>query len=139
MSQYEVDLKKVKENGLYLKEVENQTEEICLEAVRQNGVYLYFVKEQSIKICTEALISNASAIYFIDNEKIDNYIEKFKVRELKATDRSKGVIAIKENEEWLFSIECKKNISRDEFMKMIYKMDKYNKQIYIDFVEKLSI
>ncbi|EMH2709990.1 hypothetical protein SI855_002741 [Clostridioides difficile] len=139
MSQYEIDLKRVKENGLCLKEVENQTEEICLESVRQNGVYLYFVKEQSIKICTEALKSNASAIYFIDNEEIDNYIEKFNVRELKPTDRNKGIIAIKENEEWLFSIECKKNISRYEFIKMIYKMDKYNKQIYIDFVKKLSI
>lgn len=34
------DLDMVKKNGLKLKHVENQTEEICLEAVKQNGLAL---------------------------------------------------------------------------------------------------
>ncbi|HBF2930463.1 hypothetical protein NBN67_19595 [Clostridioides difficile] len=136
--QHEINLKRVSENGLYLKEVKEQTEDICLESVRQNGVYLYFVKNQTGDICREALKSNASAIYFIDSKKIDEYIEKFNIRELKATDTNKGVIAVKENGEWLFSLDCQKNISKDEFIDMIYNMDNVNKQIYTDFIENLG-
>ena len=37
----------VKQNGLSLEFVKEQTPEICLESVKQNGLYLKFVKEQT--------------------------------------------------------------------------------------------
>jgi len=63
------DLKAVKENGLMLKQVDNQTSEICLEAVKQNGKALQFVKMTSLtltisqyySICLEAVKQNGKA------------------------------------------------------------------------------
>ncbi|EGT3944791.1 TPA: DUF4116 domain-containing protein [Clostridioides difficile] len=43
----------VKQNGLALEFVKEQTEEICLIAVRQNGLALEFVKEQTQEVFAE--------------------------------------------------------------------------------------
>lgn len=44
----------VKQNGLSLEHIEEQTEEICMEAVKQNCWALQFVKNQTHKIILEA-------------------------------------------------------------------------------------
>lgn len=47
-------LEAVKQNGLALEYIENQTDEICMEAVKQNCWALQFVKNQTHKIILEA-------------------------------------------------------------------------------------
>ena len=41
----EICVEEVKQNGLALKYMQEQTEQICLEAVKQNGLALKFVQE----------------------------------------------------------------------------------------------
>ena len=53
--QEQEDLKKVKEDGLNLWHVKNQTEAICLEAVKQNPWALQYVQNQTFEVCCEAL------------------------------------------------------------------------------------
>jgi hypothetical protein len=52
----------VKENGLDLKHVRIQTERICIEAVKQNGLALIHVREQTLKICEEAYNQNSKSL-----------------------------------------------------------------------------
>ena len=47
---YEDDLRKVRENGLALESIREQTPELCMEAVKQNGSVLPLVKQQSSEI-----------------------------------------------------------------------------------------
>ena len=41
------DLERVKEDGMELQNIQNQTPEICLAAVQKNGYALKYVKEQT--------------------------------------------------------------------------------------------
>ena len=50
-----VCLEALKQNGLALRYIENQDEEISLVAVRQNSDALVFVKEQTEKVCLLAV------------------------------------------------------------------------------------
>ena len=43
----EFELEVLKNNGLVLRYVRNQTEEICLEAVKKNGFDLQYVRNQT--------------------------------------------------------------------------------------------
>ena len=61
-------LKMVKENGLFLKFIENQTPEICLVAVKQNGCILEYVKEQTSGICLEAVKQNGYALEYVKDQ-----------------------------------------------------------------------
>ena len=51
-----------------LKNIDNQTLEICLEAVKQNVYELLFVKEQTPEICLEAVKQNPSIIRYVNPE-----------------------------------------------------------------------
>ena len=51
-----------------LKNIDNQTPEICLEAVKQNVYELLFVKEQTPEICLEAVKLNPSIIRYVNPE-----------------------------------------------------------------------
>lgn len=62
----EICLIAVKQDGLALEYVKEQTEEICLEAVRQNGCALPYVKKQTKDICLEAVRQNSYAIQYVN-------------------------------------------------------------------------
>ena len=62
-------LAKVEYDGRLLKNVINQTENLCLVAVRQNGRFaLQYVKHQTEKICKVALRQNGNALQFVKNQ-----------------------------------------------------------------------
>jgi hypothetical protein len=52
----------VKQNGMALYDVLEQTDEIALEAVKQNGLALQYVVEQTEEICMAAVLSNPFAL-----------------------------------------------------------------------------
>lgn len=60
-------LEEVSENGSLLKNIEEQTEELCLAAVRSKGGALKYVKEPTPKIVLEAVKQDGGAIHFVDN------------------------------------------------------------------------
>ena len=53
-------LEQVKQNGLALRYIHNQTEEICIEAVKQNGDALIYVQKQTPLIVYYALEENCN-------------------------------------------------------------------------------
>jgi hypothetical protein len=55
----------VKQNGLNLRNVPDQTYEICVLAVLQNGLSLEFVQEQTEAICINAVMQNKDAMQFV--------------------------------------------------------------------------
>ena len=63
-------LKAVKQNGLVLQYVINQTEDICLEAVKEGGLVLQYVKEQTKDICMEA-VKNGLALQYVKEQTKD--------------------------------------------------------------------
>ena len=51
-------IKGVQHNGLALKYVKNQTDDICIAAVQQNSDALKYVKNQTEEICIAAVQQN---------------------------------------------------------------------------------
>jgi hypothetical protein len=66
----EICLKAVKQNGFALRYVNNKTDKICLEAVKQNGLVLRFVEKRTPEICSEAMRQNYRACKIIILSKI---------------------------------------------------------------------
>jgi hypothetical protein len=64
----ELCLEVVKQNGMALKFVKEQTPKICLEAVEQNGFALLYVKEQTPKICLEAVGDEGLALLYVKEQ-----------------------------------------------------------------------
>jgi hypothetical protein len=58
----DICLETVKQNGLKLEYVKEQTHVICLEAVKQNGLALKYVKEQTYDTCMEAVKQNGKPL-----------------------------------------------------------------------------
>ena len=52
-----------------MKEIQNQTEEMCLLAVKQNGMALQFVKNQTNEICLLAVKQNGMALQFVNDKE----------------------------------------------------------------------
>ena len=50
---------------------------MCLIAVKQDGLALQFVKNQTEKICLEALNQNIKAIKYIDIKRFSKVYEKY--------------------------------------------------------------
>ena len=71
------DLEKVKEDGLALEYVKEQTPEICWEAVRQNGLALEYVKEQTPEICLEAVRQSGDSVRFVDDDRLIELLKIF--------------------------------------------------------------
>jgi len=65
----EMCLLAVKQNGMALQFVKNQTNEICLLAVKQNGMALQFVKNQTNEICLSAVQQNGMALQFVKDKE----------------------------------------------------------------------
>jgi hypothetical protein len=57
----------VQQNGMLLKYIDTQTEEICLAAVKRTGCALQFVKNQTEEICIEA-IKNSGYLKFVKDQ-----------------------------------------------------------------------
>ena len=64
----ELCLAAVKQNGIALVYVTNQTETICLGAVKENGIALQYVKDQTEAICLAAVQRNGFALKFVKNQ-----------------------------------------------------------------------
>ena len=65
MLTYEEQLEAVRHDGLYLKHIEDQTDELCKLAVQQNGMSLRYVKEQTPELCKLAVQQNKIAVKYI--------------------------------------------------------------------------
>src|SRR5574344_1996671 len=68
----------VKQNGLVLQWVDNQTHDICLAAVKQHGYVLEYVKNQTPDICLEAIKQNGFAIDYVKNQTSEMCLEVVK-------------------------------------------------------------
>ena len=68
VKKYEKDLQKVKQNGYNLKDVKQQTPELCLEAVKQNGYALNYVKEKMAELCLAAVKKTGYALQFVNEQ-----------------------------------------------------------------------
>lgn len=58
----------VRQNGLLLEYVENQTREICTEAVENNAYALEHVENQTLELCTIAVKKNPFALEHVKNQ-----------------------------------------------------------------------
>ncbi|EGT3944776.1 TPA: DUF4116 domain-containing protein [Clostridioides difficile] len=142
-------LRAVKDYGLALQYVKKQTTEICIEAVMENGLALKFVdwdrfsKEQIDKICREALKQDKLAIRYIKDKEY--YLKEFDIKYLEEQGKASEVIAVKEHGEWLFTVGCQEDITKEEFIHRIYntgggfdleKGINVHRQVYINFLEQ---
>lgn len=64
------DMNKIKEDGMYLEHINEQSQRICLEAVKQNGNALKYVHNPNIKICVEAFFTNYESLIYVP-EKLE--------------------------------------------------------------------
>ena len=89
----------VKQYGLALEYVKEQTPEICLEAVKQNGHALQYVEEQTSEMCLEAVKIDGQALRFVKEQTplIIHYLKKYHIS-LYESFKKKNLIAISENE-----------------------------------------
>lgn len=72
----ELDL--IKSDGMHLKLLSQQRENICLEAVKQNGLALEFVNNKTIKICLSAINQNPMALVHVNiSDFQDNEDDKY--------------------------------------------------------------
>ena len=71
-------LEAVKQDGLALRYVKEQTPEICLEAVKQNGYALQYVKEQTEEICLEAIKRYVYALRYVKDQTPEICLEAVK-------------------------------------------------------------
>ena len=51
-----------------MKEIQDQTEELCIEAVKNDGMALQFVKNQNDILCKLAIQQNGMALQFVKNK-----------------------------------------------------------------------
>lgn len=59
------DLEKVKYCGAAIKDVKEQTEELCLIAVRENPKFIRLIENPSIKVCLEAVSQDGLVLEYI--------------------------------------------------------------------------
>ena len=71
-------LRSVKQKGIMLQYVKDQSLEICLEAVKQNYDALQYVKDQSLEICLEAIKQNSYALQYVKDQTPELCIESVK-------------------------------------------------------------
>ncbi|MCC0727223.1 DUF4116 domain-containing protein [Clostridioides sp. ZZV14-6045] len=131
--------------------LEEQIFNLCIEAVKVNGEYIEYINWGEInisdkckeKICIEALKQTGYALQFIEDYK--KYEDIFNIKILEEYGDSSEVIAMKINEEWLFTIGCQDNITKEEFIYRIYNTDggfdldkgiNPHRKRYIEFLEQ---
>ena len=101
----------IKVNGLFLRYVEDQKEELCLTAVKQNPLALQFVKEQTEKICLEAVKRNPYTLEYIKNQTEQICLEAVKKDGmlLKDVERQTYKICIEAVKQAPYALEFVKN------------------------------
>lgn len=72
----------VHNNGLLLKFVKQQNEEICKSAVNQEGFALQYVKNQTFEICRLAVQQNYEAICFADPQFLNQELQDVYVKKV---------------------------------------------------------
>ena len=89
----------VKQYGLVLQYVKEQTHEICLEAVKEDGHALEWVKEQTFEICLEAIKETGLALQYVKEQTplIIHYLKKYNIS-IYSLFKKENRIAISENE-----------------------------------------
>jgi len=66
--------KKIRDVKINLKDIPNQTYEICLEAIKHDYTQIQYVNDQTELICLKAIRINSEAIKYIRNPT--DYIKK---------------------------------------------------------------
>ena len=72
---YETDLQEVKQDGLALEFVKEQTHELCLVAVQQDGQALEIVKKQTPELCLAALLNKCDQLNTLSKAKRESEIK----------------------------------------------------------------
>ncbi|HID9496871.1 TPA: DUF4116 domain-containing protein [Clostridioides difficile] len=138
----------VKQDGESLKYVKNQTKEICIEAVENDARSIQYIKWDQLKLTESevdemhklALTQTSRALVFIKDKS--KYIKMFNI---KFSKNDRKVMAININGEWLFTVGCQDNITKEKFIHRIYNegggFDKekgvnVHRQYYIDFLDQ---
>ncbi|HBG8470868.1 TPA: DUF4116 domain-containing protein [Clostridioides difficile] len=119
----EVCIEAVKQDGDALKYIKKQTKELCLRAIENDVCSLQYVKWAELnltefevdEICKFALTQTSRALTYIKNK--DKYIKKFNI---KYSKNNRKVTAINIDGEWLFTIGCQENITKETFIDRIY-------------------
>lgn len=74
-------------------------------------------------------------------------LKEFNIRYLEKQGDAREVIAIKENNKWLFTIACQRDITKEEFVDRIYNTNggfdlklriNVHRQIYLDFLKQFE-
>ncbi len=96
---FEYCLEAVKQNGLTLEYVKEQTPEICLEAVKRDGYAIEYVKEQTPEICLEAVKQDGLALRWVKNQTplIIHYLKKYNIS-MYESFKKENRITISDNE-----------------------------------------
>ena len=96
---HEICLEAVKQNGHALEHVKEQTSEMCLEAVKEDGHALQYVKEQTFEMCLVAVKQYGLALEYVKEQSplIIHYLKKYSIPKYTAF-KKKNLITISENE-----------------------------------------
>jgi len=78
LSNKELQLKIVKQNGILIYLIKNPSEEVQLEAVKQNGLAIQFIKNPSLEFQLEAVKQNGHAIKYIKKPSLEVQLEAVK-------------------------------------------------------------
>ena len=71
----------VKKNGMFLKYVKNQTEEMRMEAVKENGDALQYAKNQTEAVCLAAVKEDERALHYIrDREMLIKVLDRMGIK-----------------------------------------------------------
>jgi hypothetical protein len=82
LSNPEFGLMAVKQNGLILQFIKNQSDIICMTAVKRDGMALQYVKEQSDIICMEAVKRDGMALQYVKDQSKDICVRAIKTTSL---------------------------------------------------------
>jgi hypothetical protein len=120
----EICLEAVKQDGLALDYVKDQTPEICLEAVKQSGRALEFVKEQTPELCLEAVEQTGYAIQFVKEQTLELCLEAVEqtgwtLEFIKEQTPEICLAAVKEDGQVLYLL---KNKQQKSVLKLLNKM-----------------
>jgi hypothetical protein len=100
----ELCIEAVKNNGMALQFVKNQTQEICLLAVKENGMALQFVKKQTHEICLLAVKQNGMSLQFIKDKEYKLLFITTNIN-IKSDDICSICIS-QNNNEWCEIVDC---------------------------------
>ena len=131
---------------LYFYKVEEKyrTPELCLEAVKRDGMLLCYVENQTEEICLAALKSNAESQTEI---KIPLKNVEYGIHQFNNDRNCRTIYYAKVDGEYLFSIGCQINITKEKFIDRIYNDCRIkgkglihfpHRRKYLEFLESLN-